>query len=135
VKVKRIIAILLFTIYASSAIGITMKLHYCQGRLANASLLDFDLKLCCPLNANHIPKACCRDQMGCRDQMVYQHLDKHNVAETISVTELNFLLIHPPFGNLAFNYNADSDSCEYLQISPERSCPEPIYLLNRALLI
>jgi hypothetical protein len=120
---------LLFAIYAGGAAGIAIKFHYCQGRLANVSILNFDSKPSCPFNASHVPKGCCKDQL------FWQSLEKHNFVEAVSVTELSLLFIGLASENYAFNRKTDSSYHKYLQISPIRRCPEPIYLLNRVLLI
>lgn len=127
---KKILAILLLIIYTSSAVGITVNFHYCQGQLAKVSFLNFEGQKDCACNPQNMPKGCCKDDL------VYQKADKHNVIQAVPLVKfISFSLeLTPPY-NYAIIPLVKSSIPQYLKDIPKRSCPEPVYLLNRVFLI
>lgn len=59
---KRIASILLFLIYLVPAIGVSVTMHYCGGRLASASLRLRPESKVCPCGMKAVKRSCCKDK-------------------------------------------------------------------------
>lgn len=127
---KKIIAILLISIYASSAVGLVINSHYCHGQLAKISFLTFGGKQGCGCNPKDMPKDCCKDEMK------FQKSDNHRTGQVAQAAELSPFTAELP---LTYNYSEiafeDNDDAGRITNVAQRSCPAPIYLLNRVFLI
>ena len=125
---KKILAIFLLVIYTSTALGgVIVNLHYCNGQLAHVSLLNFGGKSGCSCDPNSMPKDCCKDKM------LYNKVDNHQtVQESHNVNIISFTADLPPLNIL---YGPTLQGCanffDNFSNDERRSCPQPIYLLNR----
>ena len=126
---KKLLAIFLLIIYASTALGgIIVNFHYCKGQLAHVSLLNFGGKAGCSCNPDSMPKDCCKDKT------LYKKSDNHKTVQESSTinTISSFTPDLPPVNvlhSLALHgcgYGSDNFTNDV-----NRSCPQPIYLLIR----
>jgi hypothetical protein len=127
-KVKKLLAILSILIYTSTALGgIVVNFHYCKGRLAHISLLNFGGKAGCACNPENIPMDCCKDEL------LYERADDHrSVQGSYTFNAILFTPELPPADGLHNQFVQESTYAPgnfYKDV--RRSCPEPIYLLNR----
>lgn len=125
-KVKKLVAILLLTIYTSNAIGIAINFHYCQGHLEKISFLNFGEQKGCACNPQDMPKGCCKDNV------VYQKTDKHNIVQPVSIVELISFDIESPYtNNYSFAPYGEDYISDFTINAGLRCCSQPIFLLNR----
>ncbi len=125
-KVKELIVIFLITVYTATAFGVAINYHYCSGHLAHVSLLNFGGKSGCACNRKDMAKDCCKDELR------YGKADNHKPAQQISILRLTSFSIELPAEN---NYTLipalDGYGSDFIMNDVRRSCPDPIYLLNR----
>ena len=123
---KRLTAILFLLIYATTAFGITIDFHYCQGRMVKSALLNISEK----------PGCCCKQDFSgsmakdcCNDEIKVSKTDSHKTAQSTTAPDLpehealtHFLtyLILPGQVSLPI--------AQTIFPKPERD-PEPVYLL------
>lgn len=124
---KKIAAIFLLTIYTSTALGVAINFHYCQGHLAHVSFLNFGVKTGCSCNPDAMPKGCCKDEL------LFKKADNHKtVPAPCTINIVSFTPDLPPVSNLhdlvlqEGSYSSDNFDNHF-----KRSCPQPIYLLIR----
>lgn len=123
---KKFIAILLIISYAGNAAGLAINYHYCGGHLAKVSFLNFEALKGCACNPNDMPKDCCKDELK------YQKSDNHKTIQAVQIAEITSFAIESPFCNSSFAIPLiDKDDSSPVTNEVQRSCPEPIYLLNR----
>ena len=77
IKLKKIAAILLLCCYLIPAMGLSVKQHYCGGKLASVSIVFFD-KPSCPCGKKPMKKDCCKDKT-----VVLKLKDNQNLAKSI----------------------------------------------------
>jgi hypothetical protein len=126
--VKRLIAISFLLIYATTAFGITIDFHYCQGRMVKSSLLNIEAK----------PDCCCkRDTSGtmskgcCNDDIKVAKSENHNTVQSATAPDLPEHEIITHFLNyLVLADRAGRPTSHTIFLKPERD-PEPVYLLCR----
>ncbi len=124
---KKLIAILLLTVYTVTTYGVAINFHYCNGQLAHVSVVNFGGESGCSCNPDAMPKG------RCKDKLLYQKADSHKtVQESYTINTISFTLDLPPVGdpyNLVLqegNYGSDN-FYKYIK----RTCLRPIYLLIR----
>ena len=129
---KRLTAILFFLIYATTAFGITIDFHYCQGKMVKSSLLNISEK----------PGCCCKQDVSssmakdcCNDEITVAKADNHKTAQSTTVPDLpehetltHFLTSPILPGRVSLPI------AQTIFPKPERD-PEPVYLLCRVFLI
>lgn len=121
---KQLIAILLLTIYAGSAAGVTVNYHYCCGHLANISILNFEENKGCACNPEDMPKDCCKDELK------YQKGDDHRFIQTAQVSTFEFQqALAPASGNGYIFLPLNEHAVPFKIVNPPRSYPQPIFLL------
>lgn len=127
-SVKRLISILFLLIYATTAFGITIDFHYCQGKMVKSSLLNIRQMpdCCCQEEASHpVPALCCNDDVRVCET------DNHKTAQPAISTDL---IGHPVvirFLNYKFLPNSlNQQRSKITFANPERET-ESIYLLCR----
>lgn len=125
---KKILTIIILTIYTSSALGmVSINYHYCNGQLAQVSFLNFDDKSGCSCNPDAMPKGCCKDELLC------QKVDSHKtVQESSTINTILFIPDLPSVGNL-HNLVLQRDGYDFDDFynNVRRRFPRPIYLLIR----
>ncbi|MBN8836156.1 MAG: hypothetical protein J0I09_02775 [Sphingobacteriia bacterium] len=122
---KKLIAISLFVIYAMSVSGMAINFHYCHGKLSKVSLVSFGQVKGCGCNPKDMPKDCCKDKQ------FSQKTEKHNTAQSVSLNDfISFITVLPPSENLDIPLISGGYNSTYTHIC-KRSCPQPIFLLNR----
>lgn len=121
---KKIAAILLLTVYVSTAFGTAINFHYCKGHLTKVSILNFGSPDKCNCNPTDIPKDCCKDKVK------YEKADNHNIVQAVQVSELISLSAEPPF---EYIYDSIKVIEASVTINPlnQRSHPDPIFLFIR----
>ena len=121
---KKIAAILLLTVYVSTAFGTAINFHYCNGHLTNVSILNFSGPEGCNCNPTDMPKDCCKDKLK------YEKADNHNIIQALQISELTSFAFEPP---LEYIYDSNKVIEASVTINPpdQRSHPAPIFLLNR----
>ena len=126
IKVKKLISIFLLTIYTSIAFGITINFHYCGDHLAKVSLLNIGGQVGCGCNPGDMPKDCCKDNL------IVQKADNHRVVQHVSIADFVYFSVEPPpsYSNYISTLGDDYD-LDFISNGSRRSCPDPIYLLNR----
>jgi hypothetical protein len=125
--VKKIGAILLLLIYTSTALGATINFHFCNGHLSHVSVLNVGGKSGCGCNPDAMPKGCCEDKL------ISSKTDNHNSIQAVyTINKIAFAPELPPVNNLPdlILYSTTSNT-DNSQNYVRRSCPDPIYLLNR----
>lgn len=123
---KKLISIFLLTIYTSIAFGITINFHYCGDHLAKVSLLNIGGQVGCGCNPGDMPKDCCKDNL------IVQKADNHRVVQQVSIVDFVSFSIEPsPSYNNYASTLRDGCDFEFTSNGSRRSCPDPIYLLNR----
>ena len=100
--------------------------HYCYEKLARISFLTFGGKQGCECNPQDVPKDCCKDELKC------QKSDNHRTIQPAQVAEyISFAIETPPSNNYFTIPLSDKDDPTLFTNEEQRSCPEPIYLLNK----
>ena len=125
--VKKLGAIFFLFIYTSTALGASVNFHYCSGHLAHISIINFGGKTGCSCNPDAMPKGCCEDKL------ISSKADNHNSIQAVyTINKISFLPELPPVNNLPdlILYSTTSNT-DNSQNYVRRSCPDPIYLLNR----
>ena len=123
---KKIITILLLLIYAASAVGISIKFHYCHEQLAKVSFQNFGGYKSCRCNPQDVPKDCCKDELK------YQKSESHRTVQPLQIVELVSCPAEPPvFADYIMIPRIDKDNSSFVFHEVRRSRPEPIYLLIR----
>lgn len=125
---KRLIAILFLLIYTTTAFGITIDFHYCQGNMVKFALLNVSAKpdCCCQHDASgFMAKDCCNDVIK------VSKTDSHKTGQSTTAPDLpeHEALTH----FLTYLILPDQVSVPVAQTifpKPERD-PEPVYLLCR----
>lgn len=125
--VKKIWVILLLIIYTSAALGATINFHYCKGHLSHISVLNVGGKAGCACNPDAMPKGCCEDKL------ITSKADNHNSTQVVcAINKISFIPELPSFNNLPdLILYSTTLSTDNSQNHVRRSCPDPIYLLNR----
>lgn len=124
---KKIVAIFLLFIYAGTTLGASINFHYCSGHLAHISIINFGEKAGCSCNPEAMPKGCCEDKL------ISSKTDNHNSIQAVyTINKISVVPELPPVNNLPdlilFSTTLNTDNSQnYVR----RSCPDPIYLLNR----
>jgi hypothetical protein len=123
---KKIIAIFLFIIYASSVFGIAINFHYCGNQLTKISVLNFGGHRSCDCNSQGIPMNCCRDKL------CYHIGDNHNSTQPFTLTsEISFPIELPQFERNQFTYSlADNNKYIIYDYGDRRSNTQPIFILD-----
>jgi hypothetical protein len=126
-KVKKLLAIVSILIYSITAMGgVTLNFHYCHGQLAKVSFLNFGGQKGCGCNPNDMPKGCCKDEFKYQKSDNHRTIQPAQIAESISVPDV------PPACNNYFEISLiDQDNSSLINNEVQRSCREPIYLLNK----
>jgi hypothetical protein len=129
--VKKFGAILLLLIYSSTALGATINFHFCKGHLSHISVLNIGGKAGCGCNPDAMPKGCCKDKL------LVSKADNHNSIQAVyTINKISFVPELPPVNNLPdLIYSTAFLNADNSQNSVRRSCPDPIYLLNRVIRI
>ena len=125
---KRFIAILFLLIYTTTAFGITLDFHYCQGRMVKPVLLNVSEKpdCCCQHDASRsMSKGCCKDVIKVSrtdsHKTVQSTLSPYSSEHEAIIQFLNYLIL------------PDHISLPVAQTNftkPKRNL-EPVYLLCR----
>jgi hypothetical protein len=123
--VKKITTILLLVIYALSAVGISLNFHYCHEQLAKVSFQNFGGQKGCACNPKDIPKDCCKDEL------TYQKSDNHRSVQPAQTFELISFVFNPLSSADYSAISLNKGKLNFVLNNQRRSCPEPIYLLNR----
>ena len=128
---KKIIVLLLLFCYLIPAIGLSVKQHYCGGKVTSISIIFTD-NHSCPCGKKVMKKDCCKDKT-----IVFKLKDTQNFtkkfASNFSQTSKFVAHIFP-----VFNYQYDEVAFEkHLPFAhpPPLQKSEPLYLLNRVFLI
>ena len=127
-QVKRLTAILFLLIYATTAFGITIDFHYCQGKMVKSSLLNISEK----------PGCCCKDEGSrsmpedcCNDDVKVCKTDNHKTAQSFVSLDLIEHTIVTHFLDYLLPLNSLNQQISQANLAkPERN-PEPVYLLCR----
>lgn len=129
---KKLGAIFLFFIYNSTALGASINFHFCKGHLAHVTVINFGGKAGCSCNPEAMPKGCCKDKL------LVSKADNHNSIQAYHIANVISFAPHlPPVNylqNLILNsgsFSVDNAYTKYVR----RSCPDPIYVLNRVIRI
>lgn len=125
-KVKKSLAIFLVLLYASTALGTIIDFHYCKGNLARISILNYGgISGCCCYPKN-MPEDCCKDQIQ------FEKADTHETVQQVALLYFSSISAELPAGD---NYHITPFQSGYTarlkNNSTLRSCPQPIYLLDR----
>lgn len=122
---KKLTAIFLFIIYAVSVSGMTINFHYCSGKLSKVSILVLDGHKGCGCNPKDMPMDCCKDKQ------LTQKAEKHNTSQSVSLNDfISYIIVLPPSENLDIPAIPGGYTATYTHFC-KRSCPQPIFLLNR----
>jgi hypothetical protein len=126
--VKKFGAIILLFVYTSTALGATINFHFCKGHLSHVSILNVGGKIGCACNTDAMPKGCCEDKL------ISAKADNHNSVQPLyTINKISFAPELLPVNNnlpdlVLYSSSVNSDNSQnYVR----RSCPDPIYLLNR----
>ena len=123
---KKLIVIFLLIVYTATALGVLINYHYCNDHLAHISFLNYGGKTGCACNPKGMPKDCCKDELR------YEKADNHKTVQQISILDLTLFSIEPPaINNYYLTPAQDGYGSDFSIERVGRSCPEPIYLLNR----
>jgi len=130
-ELKKLTTILIIFCYLIPAIGLSVKQHFCGGKLASVSIL-FNSLSSCPCGEKAMKKNCCKDKT-----IVLKLKDSQNFSKKIAINfsqTFKFLVdIFPGYSHsfvtVAFQRHIPFDHPPPLQKS------KPLYLLNRVFLI
>ena len=128
---KKITVILLLFCYLIPAIGLSVKQHYCGGKLASVSILFTDSPSC-PCGKKPMKKDCCKDKTK-----VFKLKDTQNFSKSIVSNfsqTFKFLVQSYPVYNYHFVEVAFQKHLPFAHPPPLQKS-EPLYLLNRVFLI
>ena len=92
---KRIIAISFFLIYAATAFGIGIDIHYCKGKISTISVIGFEKGGCG-----------CKGKMSngcCKDEVHFCKTDNHKTQDTASVL-IPFEIFQPQLYLVDYNF-------------------------------
>ena len=121
---KKILAIFLLLIYTSSAFGIAVDYHYCDGQLTHVSLLNFSDHNSCKCNSSDMPQGCCKDKM------LYLKGNDHKTSSTIYSTSISGFVIDLPLTNSTLLskelFVAPDLTFDYVK----QKFSQPLFLLN-----
>lgn len=124
--VKKLIAIFLLTTYTATAFGAAINYHYCNGKLAHVSVVNFGGESGCSCDPDTMPKGCCKDKL------LYQKADSHKTVQESypTINTISFTPDSPPVGDLhSLVLQGASYSSDNFYKYVKRTCPRPIYLL------
>ena len=128
---KKSTVILLLLCYLIPAIGLSVKQHYCGGKLASVSIL-FTNSLSCPCGKKPMKKDCCKDKTTILKLKDIQNISKNfvtNFAKTFKIFVPSYPVFNYHFSEVAFEKHLPFEHPPPLQKS------EPFYLLNSVFLI
>jgi hypothetical protein len=125
-KVKKLIAILFFSFYGGNTIALSVNYHYCDGRLAVISFLNFPEKKSCGCGPENMPKDDC-----CKDELKFQKNDNHRIIppNDVTVAEISSTGIASPYRY--FVPGKDRCRLAYKNFEIRRGFQEPIFLFCR----
>lgn len=127
---KKLITIFLVLLYTSTTLGTVVNFHYCKGYLAHISFLNYGGKTGCACKQKDMRKGCCNDQLH------YEKADNHKAVQPVSLLNVTPIATEPPAaGNYYIPVVQVGYKAPFRNDDASRSCPEPIYLLNRVFLI
>ena len=130
--VKKLIAIFLLIAYTATAFGVAINHHYCNGQLANVSVVSFGGGSDCSCNTEAMPKGCCKDKL------LYQKTDSHRtIQESYTINTISIMHDLPPV-YFVFNtphlciFSQNISGCDYFLITEiEKTLPAyrhlPVY--------
>jgi len=122
-QVKKIMVILLLTLYVANATGLSINFHYCCGHLAKITFLNLGHKKGCACNKTGASKKCCKDVVA-----HYQTDDHRNTPLPLATAFISF-----PVEPLIINCRALLFSPEFQSYTTIINVPErgsnPIFLL------
>lgn len=130
---KKVAVLLLMFFYLIPAIGVTVSVHYCGGKVTSVSLNPFDAKRKCPCGSKKMKKDCCRDKnttikldtVQKNTQQIFNYVD-------VKFTELQTVILTKLF----FEYNSVLSFSEISQSShPPDRIRTPLYILLRIFII
>jgi hypothetical protein len=125
--VKKFGAIFLLFIYTGTALGATINFHFCKDHLSHVTVLNVGGKTGCSCNPDAMPKGCCEDKL------ISAKADNHNSVQAVySLNKVSFTPELLPVNNLSdlVIYTITINTNNF-QNFVRRSCPDPIFLLNR----
>lgn len=123
-RMKKIVVILLLTIYAAGVVGMTINYHYCAGHLAKISVLNFGHPKSCGCNPKNMPRDCCKDIL------TYHKNDSHRLVAIVAFAAPGSLVLAttPTVSEYAFRC-AGKDNAHLGIFTVPRRSPYPIFLL------
>lgn len=135
---KKVTAIFFLIIYSSIALDLTLNFHFCDNHFKKISVLNFGGKTNCSCNDHAVPMPCCKDKAPyCKDKLYAAKSDNHITAQQ-STLQKNISFTLKPIAVIEdmanFNFRNNSSICLPTPVN-KRSCPTPIFLLNRVLRI
>jgi len=121
--VKKLAAILLITVYATSVLGITVKYHYCCGHLANISLSAFQEQKMCGCGSSVMAQDCCRDELRLNKN------DNHRITPALIERAFYFTVEAPILYSTYFTPRLNRGYLESTTNFIQRYCSPPLILL------
>jgi len=122
---KKATIILLMLLYLIPAIGVTVSVHYCGGRLASVSLNPSDTEHKCPCGSKKMKKDCCKDVVNTLE------LDDDQKRPQPMLLNIGAIAIahHVVACTQAFNHKSPAISAEFEHCShPPDDLKHPLYL-------
>lgn len=92
-EIKRIVLILLVLLYAIPAIGVTVKMHYCGGKMTSVSL-GFETAHKCGCKGKTMKKGCCSDKTAVLKLDTEQQRPATLKLNPVKFTDLKFIPDH-----------------------------------------
>ena len=124
---KKIVALLLLTIYSFTTVGATIHMHYCMNKLIGSSLYHSKEKSCekCGMHKS-ATKGCCKDE----HKFIKLEREHNQTLPLISATFFNTPIVLPQF----FTYNLVPVSL-IIETYPASNAPpdivgQKLYILN-----
>ena len=126
---KKILAIFLLIIYASTAFGTVVSFHYCGKSLIEMSFPEFGAVKSCICDPENGPMDCCTNKL------LFQKADNHKSVNSLLIPDMSFFhFTRLPLININLSVDAYNHN-EIIRDSFPPHLPGPIYLLDRVIRI
>lgn len=111
--------------------GMSVKSHYCGGKLTSISILPF-ASAKCPCGKKVMKKDCCKDKMA----EIKKKCDENQLRQNVVPTNTSFQVLTSPFLEYTFSLViVSNEKTTLFHQPPDGKTDIPIFLLNRLLLI
>ena len=123
-KMKKFLVAIVAFLYMSTAIGATVHLHYCMGKLANWGLGHQDSKHCGKCGMVQTGKGCCKDE----NKFFKNTADQKTIESIVPLIQLSSIVLPTAFFEIAHVRLCSSAQEHPASHAPPRNHGELIYI-------